>query len=114
MKISTFLLGCALLILAAPAWAQTNSAQFAAHSQTVTTSPAQADQAQTRRHLELLNQSTTATIYCTLDGSNPVASATAGQITLPPLGGSAWASGLIPSNQIICIATASAPLTIME
>jgi hypothetical protein len=109
-----------ILIMLAVMWAgaamaQTNSAPFAASPASVGTSSAQVSSAHTRRHLEFQNQSGTATIYCTLDGSAAVGGPTAGQITLPPLSGYAWGTGLVPANAINCIATGAAtPLTILE
>lgn len=107
----------AVLLLACPtvALAQSGSVNLVATPVLVGTSSAQVGGSHNRRHLELLSQSASATIYCTMDGTAAVATPTAGQLTIPPLSGFAWATGLIPSNAINCIATGAAtPLTIVE
>lgn len=72
-------------------------------------------QAKTRGYLGLSNQSPTATIYCTLDGTAAVAVATAKQITLFPNGSFIWEAGVIPNNPFNCIASAGGtPLTVLE
>jgi len=106
----------AAFLLPQTSWAQsTDTHSLTSHGVTVGTSSGTASNPNPRKHLELLNQSTTATIYCTIDGSTPVAAATANQITIPPLGGIAWAEGTIPANKVTCIASAaSTPLTVLE
>jgi hypothetical protein len=114
LRIRTFLAGCALLAPLASAFAQ-SSVSFSSTPITVGTSSAQAGSAHQRRHLEVLNQSATATVYCTLDGGTAVAAPTAGHITLPPLSGFVWGTGIVPANALNCIATgATTPVTIVE
>jgi hypothetical protein len=114
MKALLFAL-CGLIAWATGAFAQTGSVNLTSTAVVVGTSSAQAGGAHNRRHLELLNQSATATIYCTMDGTAAVATPTAGQLTLLPLSGFAWGSGVIPANALNCIASgASTPLTIVE
>jgi hypothetical protein len=115
MRLRTFLLGCALLIPALSAWGQTISGLIVVTPVTVGTGSAQASGSHLRTYLALLNVSTTATVYCTLDGSAALATATAGQITLLPSSGFVWSGGKVPTNQINCIASASStPFTILE
>jgi hypothetical protein len=112
----TFKLACALLTLASAALAQTGARPYTKVAVTVGTGSARVlNQNNSRTHLELYNQSATATIYCTVDGTAAVAAATAGQITIPPLAGQVWGTGQLPSNEFNCIATASStPLTILQ
>lgn len=106
---------CGLIAWGSGAFAQSGSVNFTSTPVVVGTSSTQVGGAHSRRHLELLSQSATATIYCTLDGGAAVAADTAGQITILPRSGLAWATGMIPSNAINCIATGAAtPLTIIE
>lgn len=82
---------------------------------TVGASSGTVDGERLRSFLQLFNQSSTATIYCLFGTASAVAAPTAGQITLSPLGSVSWTFGLVPSNAIQCIASASStPLTILE
>jgi hypothetical protein len=113
--IRVILLACAIVVTAMAAWGQTVSGPMIIAPATVGTGSAQVSGSHLRTYLGLFNQHATATIYCTLDGTAAVAAATAGQITLGPLGNITWAGSKVPSNAINCIASgASTPLTIME
>lgn len=112
MRLIAFL---AALFCASAALAQQSTVSFNVVALTVGTTSATVSSGHDRRHLEFQNQSPTATIYCTMDGTAAVATPTAKQLTFPPLGGYVWASAIIPSNAFNCIATASGtPLTLIE
>ncbi len=68
-----------------------------------------------RKYLALLNQSSTATISCTIDGTTAVLNA-AGTITLLPYAGYVFDNtGFVPNTAITCIASAAdTPLTLIE
>jgi hypothetical protein len=108
------LIAC-MLAISGSAFAQSSSRDLSSKGATVGTSPSTVSSEHARTHLELSSQSKTAYIYCTIDGSVPVAAPTANQITLAPLAEKWWTIGVIPSNAINCIAdTASTPLTTVE
>jgi hypothetical protein len=67
-----------------------------------------------RSYLSILNQSTTATIACTLDGTTPSVNG-AGSVTMSPLGGFVWDTGKIPWGPVTCISSASStPVTVVK
>lgn len=99
-------LGAAFFCVIAPAMAQISSTRaVSTNAVTIGGSPVTVSAAHGRTLLELLNQHAANTVYCTLDGSTPVAAATANQITIPPLSGYIWSTGVIPSNGIQCVAS---------
>jgi len=115
-----FIAALLLVGLARPAFAQShvilvpNSPTNAPTAVTMTSSDATVVAAAIWGFIEVENQSTTATVYCNW-GSAATASATAGQYTMPPLGGYIWgATNPPPLNKALhCISsTASSPATV--
>ena len=119
MKTSSPLIGSAFtalfLCLSLSAMAQTASRVLVTAGATLGASPLIVSNSKNRTHLELLNQSPSATVFCTIDGSTPTATPTANQISIPPLGGFVWTSGVIPTNTVICLASGTGtPFTTIE
>jgi hypothetical protein len=106
----------AALFFCLPAMAQAlQSRGLSTTAVTVGGTPVTVANGHQRSFFAIFNQSNTATVYCVGDGSTPVASATANQITIPPLSGLMFQSGVIPSNSFSCIASgAGTPLTVIE
>lgn len=104
-------LALAAILLASGARADPFSRPAITLSITVGTSSAQAEVGHSRNYLALLNQSNTATIACAFAQAAVINGA--GSITLLPNAGYVFDT-LVPMDAINCIASASAPLTIIE
>jgi hypothetical protein len=116
----TILLAALLAGLGRPAFAQShvilvpNSPTNAPTAVTMTNTDAAVVASAVWGFVEVENQSTTATVYCNW-GSAATASATAGQYTIPPLGGYIWGATNPPplSQALHCISsTSSSPATV--
>lgn len=104
-------LALALILLASGARADPFTRPAITLSVTVGVTSAQASAAHGRNYLALLNQSNTATIACAFAQAAVLNGA--GSITLLPNAGYVFDT-LVPQDAINCIASASAPLTIIE
>ena len=82
-------------------------------AKTIATSTGAAIAAGSYTNASILNQSASAFIYCVWGGT-AIASATAGQYTIAPLGGYVWDSSDPPPKSLAlnCISTVSSPATV--
>lgn len=81
---------------------------------TVGTSAVIVDAAKARTYLGMFNLDGTNSVGCTFDGTTPTIGA-AGTMTFLPHQGFVWDTGIIPANQLTCIASgASTAFTVLE
>lgn len=105
------LLTFAFVLVAFPALASVSNPSRYVSASIGTTAAAVLQQGTTRVFLDIVNESSTATVACAF-GSTPTING-AGSITLPPLWHRSWENNFIPTDAIYCVSSASStPVTI--